>query len=99
MHNWSSSQILGYSFGCLFLLEAAAQTVLFLADRDSWLIRIGTTLHGFSSKELLAFPGAVAVDLWMPKMSFLPWQPLLFAMGAAACWVFFELWAALDHAA
>jgi hypothetical protein len=98
MHNSSSSQILAYSFGCLVVLEAAAQATLFFARRDSALKRIGGALHAFSSRALLAFPGVVAVDLLMPKMNLIPGQPFLFVIGAAACGVFYEVWTSLDRA-
>jgi hypothetical protein len=97
MHKTSSSQILGYSFGFLFVMEVAALAILFFARRDSSLKTIRGTLHAFSSKALLAFPGAVAVDLLMPTTSLIRWQPFLFVIGAAACWVFFEIWATLDQ--
>jgi hypothetical protein len=90
--------MLGYSFGCLFVLEVAAQAILLLARRSSSLKRVGNTLHAFASKALLAFPGVVAVDLLLPKTSLFPWQPFLFVLGAAACWVFYEVWTGLDQA-
>jgi hypothetical protein len=98
MHNSSSFQILDYSFGCLFALEAAAQAILFLARRDSSLKRIGDALHAFSSRALLASPGVVAMDVLILKMSFNPWQPFLFVIGAVACWVFYEVWTSLNQA-
>jgi hypothetical protein len=98
MRNSPSFQILDYSFGFLFVLEAAAQAIVFLARRDSSLKRMGDTLHSFSSRALLAFPGVVAMDVLMPKMSLDLWQPFLLGIGAAACWVFYEVWTSLDQA-
>ena len=98
MHNSSSSQILGYSFVCLFMLEIAAQAILFLARQDSSLKRIGDALQVFSLKALLAVPCVVAVDLLMPKTSLFPGQLFLFVLvlGGAASWVFYEIWTTLD---